>query len=112
MFINHYTAWAIKYKLYFFAVIAANVVGNQKLDAVGKVNADDNRVSVNVSNLDIAPGVGLGEQHLSPCNAWVRCDDCHKWRRIPAVLADLINETNRTWYTIFHSYHSSFFYNS
>ncbi|KAK7410632.1 hypothetical protein VNO78_01574 [Psophocarpus tetragonolobus] len=72
-------------------------VGNHNLDAVGKINADDNRVSVNVSNLDMVPGVGLGEQLVSPRNAWVRCDDCHKWRRIPAVLADLIDETNCTW---------------
>ncbi|KAE9608947.1 putative histone-lysine N-methyltransferase [Lupinus albus] len=72
-------------------------VGNHKLDAVGENNAGENRVSVNVSNLDVVPGAGLGEQHLSPRNAWVRCDDCHKWRRIPAVLADLINETNDTW---------------
>ncbi|RDX84648.1 Histone-lysine N-methyltransferase ASHH2, partial [Mucuna pruriens] len=72
-------------------------VGNHKLDAVGKFNADDNRVSVNISNLDMLSGVGLGEQLLSPRNAWVRCDDCYKWRRIPAVLADQIDETNCTW---------------
>ncbi|KAK7282685.1 hypothetical protein RIF29_11658 [Crotalaria pallida] len=72
-------------------------VGNHKLEAIGEVNASDNRVSVNVSNLDMVPGVGLGEQQLSPRNAWVRCDDCLKWRRIPAVLADSINETNSTW---------------
>ncbi|KAG5050455.1 hypothetical protein AAZX31_04G225800 [Glycine max] len=71
--------------------------GNHKLDAIGKIIADDNRVSVNVSNLDMLSGVGFGEQILSPRNAWVRCDDCHKWRRIPAVLADRIDETNCTW---------------
>ncbi|KAK7311510.1 hypothetical protein RJT34_09708 [Clitoria ternatea] len=76
---------------------AATVVGNDKLDAFGKINAGDNRVSINVSNLDLLTGVGSGEQLLSPRNAWVRCDDCHKWRRIPAVLADLIDETNCTW---------------
>lgn len=84
--------------------MAADVVGDHKSDAVGKFNTSDNRVSVNVSNLDMLPGVGLGEQHQSPRNAWVRCDDCHKWRRIPAVLADLIDETNCTWYTMFYSY--------
>nr|KYP69999.1 Histone-lysine N-methyltransferase ASHH2 [Cajanus cajan] len=72
-------------------------VGNHKLDAVGKINADNNRVSVNLPNLDMPSGVGLGEQLLSPRNAWVRCDDCLKWRRIPAGLADLIDETNCTW---------------
>ncbi|CAL0319436.1 unnamed protein product [Lupinus luteus] len=72
-------------------------VGSRKSNAVGEINAGENRVSVNVFNLDMVPGAGLGEEHLSPRNAWVRCDDCHKWRRIPAVLADLINETNDTW---------------
>lgn len=56
---------------------------------------------MDVSNLDLLPGVGLGEQHQSPRNAWVSCDDCHKWRRIPARLADLIDETKCTWYTVF-----------
>ncbi|XP_017421531.1 histone-lysine N-methyltransferase ASHH2 isoform X2 [Vigna angularis] len=72
-------------------------IGNHKLDAVRKINAEDNKVSVNVSSLDTLSGVGLGGQLPSPRNAWVRCDDCYKWRRIPAVLADLIDETNRTW---------------
>ncbi|XP_027358952.1 histone-lysine N-methyltransferase ASHH2 isoform X2 [Abrus precatorius] len=75
----------------------ANGIGNHKLEAVGNINAGDNKISVNVSNFDMLSGVGLGEQLLSPRNAWVRCDDCHKWRRIPAVLADLIDETNCTW---------------
>lgn len=30
-------------------------------------------------------------------NAWVCCDDCHKWRRISAVLADAINSTECRW---------------
>ncbi|KAG8071011.1 hypothetical protein GUJ93_ZPchr0006g44332 [Zizania palustris] len=29
--------------------------------------------------------------------AWVCCDDCRKWRRIPAELADIIEETNSRW---------------
>lgn len=40
-----------------------------------------------------------GEQHLLLRNAWVRCDDCYKWRRIPAALADSIEDTNSNWYT-------------
>lgn len=74
-----------------------DAVGNHKLDAVGKINPSDNRVSVNVSNLDMTPSFDLGEQPQSPRNAWVSCDDCHKWRRIPALLADRIDETNCTW---------------
>lgn len=84
-----------------FRLMSADADGNQKLDAVVKINPSDNRVSVNP---DIMPGLGLGEQPQSPRNAWVSCDDCHKWRRIPAVLADRIDETNCTWYTMFLSY--------
>ncbi|XP_052202821.1 PLASTID TRANSCRIPTIONALLY ACTIVE protein 6, chloroplastic-like [Diospyros lotus] len=40
---------------------------------------------------------GAGDQCLSPGNAWVRCDDCFKWRRISATLADSIVETNCRW---------------
>lgn len=87
--------------LNFFGVTSTDVVGNHRSDAVGAINTSDNRVSVDVSNLDMLPGVGLGEQHQSPRNAWVSCDDCHKWRRIPAGLADLIDETKCTWYTVF-----------
>lgn len=87
-----------------FGVASADAVGNHKLDAVGKINPSDNRVSVNVSNLDMTPSFDLGEQPQSPRNAWVSCDDCHKWRRIPALLADRIDETNCTWYIIFHSF--------
>lgn len=38
-------------------------------------------------------------QYLPPRIAWVRCDDCYKWRRIAAALADSIEETNCKWYT-------------
>lgn len=40
------------------------------------------------------------EPHLSPRNAWVRCDDCLKWRRISNALADAIEDTNSSWYAI------------
>lgn len=45
-----------------------------------------------------------GEQHVPSPNAWVRCDDCYKWRRIPAALADSIEDTNSNWYTIVLSF--------
>ncbi|XP_068647220.1 histone-lysine N-methyltransferase ASHH2 [Aristolochia californica] len=40
-----------------------------------------------------------GEQQLEiqPRAAWVRCDDCYKWRCISAELADEIEETNCRW---------------
>ncbi|KAK6938359.1 Zinc finger, CW-type [Dillenia turbinata] len=37
------------------------------------------------------------EQDLPQRSAWVRCDDCHKWRCISATLADSIEETNCKW---------------
>ncbi|XP_071692179.1 histone-lysine N-methyltransferase ASHH2-like [Rutidosis leptorrhynchoides] len=33
----------------------------------------------------------------TPQSAWVCCDDCHKWRRISAILADSINLTGSRW---------------
>lgn len=30
-------------------------------------------------------------------SAWVRCDDCFKWRRIPASVVGSIDESSR-WY--------------
>jgi len=87
-----------------FCLLEANIGNHKLVDAVGKIDAEDNKVSVNnISSLDMPSGVGLGGQLPSPRNAWVRCDDCYKWRRIPAMLADLIDETNRTWYDLFHS---------
>lgn len=43
------------------------------------------------------PGA-IGEQYLPMRKAWVSCDDCHKWRRIPAEDADVIEEIQCTWY--------------
>ncbi|KAI9097499.1 hypothetical protein K1719_025270 [Acacia pycnantha] len=66
----------------------------QKLDFGGKINANENKIS---ASPDMLPGVGLGEQHPSPRKAWVCCDDCYKWRRIPASLADVIEGTKCAW---------------
>ncbi|XP_040997557.1 uncharacterized protein LOC121243496 isoform X5 [Juglans microcarpa x Juglans regia] len=70
--------------------------GDHNLDSVGKTDTGDNIAVTNKSNLDVVPG-GLEEQHPPPRRAWVLCDVCHKWRRIPALLADLIDKTNCTW---------------
>ncbi|KAI7730288.1 hypothetical protein M8C21_003030 [Ambrosia artemisiifolia] len=34
---------------------------------------------------------------MVPPSAWVCCDDCHKWRRISAILADSIESTKCRW---------------
>lgn len=69
---------------------------NLLVDGEGKANSGENIASTNISNLNVSPAA-LGEQYLPPRNAWVRCDSCHKWRRIPAELADRIEETQCTW---------------
>jgi histone-lysine N-methyltransferase SETD2 len=71
-----------------------------------KENADVEQMSCKVESLtetnavavgpDEVPG-GLLNQHVSQRNAWVRCDDCYKWRRIAAALADAIEETSCKW---------------
>ncbi|KAJ9166708.1 hypothetical protein P3X46_021417 [Hevea brasiliensis] len=65
-------------------------------DDMGKINPGDNVASIDVSNLDMASN-DVKEQHLPVDNAWVRCDDCHKWRRIPISLVDSIGQTNCQW---------------
>ncbi|KAG8389773.1 hypothetical protein BUALT_Bualt01G0013400 [Buddleja alternifolia] len=49
-----------------------------------------------INSLQVSSG-GLTDQYVPPRNAWVLCDECQKWRRIPAKLADLIEETNSGW---------------
>nr|XP_043638915.1 histone-lysine N-methyltransferase ASHH2 [Erigeron canadensis] len=49
-----------------------------------------------LSNSNIVPSEGDGCQVL-PQSAWVCCDDCHKWRRISAILADDIELTKCRW---------------
>lgn len=63
-------------------------------------------MSVDVSNAEITSG-GEPEHYCPPESAWVRCDDCYKWRRIPVSVADLIDENCR-WY-IFFSFVISYF---
>ncbi|GMY06658.1 histone-lysine N-methyltransferase ASHH2 isoform X3, partial [Fagus crenata] len=70
--------------------------GCQKVDGIGKANTGENTAVTDKSNLDMVLG-GLEEQLIPPRKAWVLCDDCHKWRRIEAVLADFIEKTNCRW---------------
>ncbi|KAF4397199.1 hypothetical protein G4B88_009045 [Cannabis sativa] len=42
-------------------------------------------------------GSNNGDQDFPLCNAWVRCDNCHKWRCIPSKDADTIEEIKCTW---------------
>lgn len=40
---------------------------------------------------------GPQDDYVRPRNAWVSCDSCYKWRRIPATLADSIEDTKSSW---------------
>lgn len=46
--------------------------------------------------LDLSTTV-VGKQTSAPRVAWVCCDECLKWRCIPAELADSIEQTNCRW---------------
>ncbi|CAA0813403.1 Unknown protein [Striga hermonthica] len=72
------------------------VPGNQTLSELGETrylskgaNGSPNSLQFNSSELK--------EQYAPPRNAWVLCDECQKWRRIPATLADQIEATNSGW---------------
>lgn len=66
-------------------------------DDPGETKTGVESTTKDIFNLNMVPRV-VGEQYLLPRNAWVCCDDCFKWRRIPATLADSIEETNCIWY--------------
>lgn len=66
------------------------------IDEVDDVKDGCRSATGGLSNLALVPS-GMGDHHGSPRNAWVCCDDCYKWRRIPAVLADSIEATNCRW---------------
>lgn len=70
--------------------------GDPLADGIRNTNAARAAECIGVTNLDVVP-VDLDKQYLPPRNAWVLCDACNKWRRIPAELADFIDETKCTW---------------
>ena len=74
---------------------------NHTADDNGKIDAGNDTAAEEVADLDM-PSSGVMEQNLSPDNAWVRCDDCLKWRRIPVLLVESISQTHCQWYLIFH----------
>jgi histone-lysine N-methyltransferase SETD2 len=69
------------------------------------MNCCCNHTVEEVTNLDM-PSSGVMEQNLFPDNAWVRCDDCLKWRRIPVRLVESISQTHRQWYSILCPFNS------
>ncbi|XP_022938750.1 histone-lysine N-methyltransferase ASHH2 isoform X1 [Cucurbita moschata] len=70
------------------------IVGNYLVDKPEKSN--DIIESTVAVNLNVVQGA-VNEQYMPPRNAWVLCDDCHKWRRIPASLVDSLGHASCTW---------------
>ncbi|KAL2538450.1 histone methyltransferase [Forsythia ovata] len=69
---------------------------NQALSHLGEIGCSNETSNREIKNMQSLPG-GAKDQYFPPRNAWVLCDDCQKWRRIPAALADQIEETNCKW---------------
>ncbi|KAG6736275.1 hypothetical protein POTOM_060981 [Populus tomentosa] len=69
---------------------------NHTADENGKIDAGEDTAAEEVADLDMLSS-GVMEQNLSSDNAWVRCDDCLKWRRIPVRLVESISQTHCQW---------------
>ncbi|KAK4387335.1 Histone-lysine N-methyltransferase ASHH2 [Sesamum angolense] len=76
--------------------ITIDFLGNETLSDLGETGDLSKGSSGPAINFQLPYG-GERDQYVPPRNAWVLCDDCQKWRRIPATLADQIEETNCGW---------------
>ncbi|KAL9245134.1 hypothetical protein vseg_018819 [Gypsophila vaccaria] len=70
--------------------------GDLELVCVEKTDCSLRLAPQNLSCAALSPNA-VAEQTLPPRVAWVCCDECEKWRCIPAKLADVIEETNGQW---------------
>lgn len=77
--------------------IMRNHVIGALLDAdIGKASAINGTISSHVIHGETVMDVTI-EDSSSAESAWVRCDECFKWRRIPASVVGSIGESSR-WY--------------
>ncbi|XP_039020807.1 histone-lysine N-methyltransferase ASHH2-like [Hibiscus syriacus] len=74
--------------------VPVGAAGNHISDDNEDSNTGNNIVPADVVNGDLVPD-GIMQQHTQPDSAWVRCDDCHKWRRIPVSLVKSIDVAYR-----------------
>ncbi|KAL3641727.1 hypothetical protein CASFOL_012542 [Castilleja foliolosa] len=72
------------------------IAGNQTSSDLGESGYPSKVSGGQLNSLPFSSGE-LMDQYTPPRNAWVLCDECQKWRRIPATLADQIEETNSGW---------------
>ncbi|XVF39253.1 hypothetical protein PTKIN_Ptkin01aG0020400 [Pterospermum kingtungense] len=70
------------------------LTGNHILDDIEDPSAGNRGASADMVSAELVSD-GVMEQHKLPDSAWVRCDDCHKWRRIPVALVKSIDEACR-----------------
>ncbi|XVF36988.1 hypothetical protein REPUB_Repub19eG0106200 [Reevesia pubescens] len=70
------------------------LTGNHISDDIKNSNTGNIIASADIINVDLVSD-GVIEQHTQPDNAWVRCDDCHKWRRIPIALVKSVDDACR-----------------
>ncbi|XP_039023216.1 LOW QUALITY PROTEIN: histone-lysine N-methyltransferase ASHH2-like [Hibiscus syriacus] len=76
------------------SLVTVGAAGNQISDDNKDSNTGNNIVHADLYNVDLLPNCVM-QQSTLPDNAWVRCDDCHKWRRIPVSLVKSIDEACR-----------------
>uniref|UniRef100_A0A803LHI2 Histone-lysine N-methyltransferase ASHH2 n=1 Tax=Chenopodium quinoa TaxID=63459 RepID=A0A803LHI2_CHEQI len=79
-----------------YTIRAEAGTGNHDLVDVGRTYSSNEVLLENACCLDPVP-TGAANQTLAPRLAWVCCDECLKWRCIPANLADTIEETDCRW---------------
>lgn len=77
-------------------ILYSILLGKQTSFDLGETGDLSKGSSVQINSLPVSSGLFKG-QPASQRNAWVLCDECQKWRRIPATLADEIGETNARW---------------
>ncbi|XP_044475278.1 uncharacterized protein LOC123203150 [Mangifera indica] len=66
-------------------------IGNHIADDIEQTESGNLSVTDDGAKMGMV-STGVTEQCLPSESAWVRCDECYKWRRIPVTLASSINE--------------------
>ncbi|KFK42127.1 histone-lysine n-methyltransferase setd2 [Arabis alpina] len=75
--------------------LESHEIAGALLDAdTGKTSAINGTISSDVTHGETVMDVTV-EHSSSTESAWVRCDDCFKWRRIPASVVGSIDESSR-----------------
>ncbi|KAK9049221.1 hypothetical protein SSX86_031812 [Deinandra increscens subsp. villosa] len=79
---------------YFYLLKIQNYGSKIQIYSVGSLEMNDAR---GLEEGFRSTAGSLSNSIMVPRSAWVCCDDCHKWRRISAILADNIELTGCRW---------------